>query len=175
MNRKTTVVDRVIVVISRITMLLILAGVAITCFEVIMRYAFNSPTSWVYKKTLWLGAIIYLVAGAYAMQRRSHIRITALYDIVPPWLRLTFDYLSLFVLVVYTTLMLVGGTGPALDAFLRWVHSGKLLDPPIAGTIKPLVLLVTVLVVVVAINNLLADNSTSDDKYNTARHNGPRR
>jgi len=139
-------------------MLLILVGVVITFFEVVMRYVFNSPTTWAYKKTLWLGAIIYLVSGAYAMQRRSHIRITAVYTIAPAWLRMTFDYLSLFVIVVYATLMLVGGAELAFAAFMEWIRSGRLLDPSVAGTIKPLVLIMTILVAVIAINNLLTDH-----------------
>lgn len=78
-----------------------------------------------------------------------------------------FDYLSLFVIVVYATLMLVGGTELATGAFFNWIQSGRLLDPSIPGTIKPLVLIITVVVAVVAINNLLIDNcgfGKSDDR-----------
>ncbi len=153
-----TRIDRLVVRVSRSAMLLILLAVAITLFEVVMRYAFDNPTTWAYKNTLWLGAIVYLVAGTYAMQRRSHIRITAVYDIVPSWMRMAFDYLSVFIIVVYTTLMMVGGTAPAFNAFMAWVQSGKLLDPSIAGTIKPLILITTTVVAIVAINNLLADH-----------------
>jgi len=157
-NETITIVDRVVVVVSRVSMLVILLGVAIAFFEVLMRYVFNSPTTWAYKKTLWLGAIVYLVSGVYAMQQRSHIRITAIYHIAPAWLRMTFDYLTLFVIVVYTTLMLVGGTQPAYAAFSQWIRTGRILDPSLAGTIKPLVLIMTVIVVIVAINNLLKDH-----------------
>ena len=138
-------------------MLLILLTVGITFFEVVMRYVFNSPTTWAYKNTLWLGAIVYLISGVYAMQRRSHIRITAAYSIVSYRVKMIFDYLTLFVIVVYATLMLVGGAEPAYDAFIDWVRSERFPDPSIAGTIKPLVLITTVAVVIVAINNLLID------------------
>jgi TRAP-type C4-dicarboxylate transport system permease small subunit len=153
-----TIVDRAVLILSHVSMLLILLGVAITFFEVVARYVFNSPTSWVYGKTLWLGAVIYLVSGAYAMQRRSHISITTIYNIVPGWLRVSFDYLTLFVIVVYTTLMVVGGSELATAAFWEWVQHGRILDLPIPGTIKPLVLIMTVVVAVVAINNLLKDH-----------------
>ena len=133
-NEAITIVDRIVVVVSRLSMLLILLRVAITFFEVVMRYVFNSPTTWAYKKTLWLGAIIYLISGAYAMQQRSHIRITAIYNIAPIWLRMTFDYLTLFVIVVYATLMLVGGIEPAYAAFSQWIRTGSLLDPSVSYT-----------------------------------------
>ena len=167
-NEAITIVDRVVVIVSRLSVLLILLGVAITFFEVVMRYVFNSPTTWAYKKTLWLGAIIYLISGAYAMQQRSHIRITAIYNIAPTWLRMTFDYLTLFVIVVYATLMLVGGIEPANAAFSQWIRTGSLLDPSIAGTIKPLVLIMTVVVVVIAINNLLKDHCALGRIRNTS-------
>jgi len=135
-NVKVTVVDRAVVLLSRVTMMLIILGVSITFYEVVMRYVFNRPTSWVYGKTLWLGAIIYLVAGAYAMQQRNHIRITAIYNSVPAWLKMTFDYLSLFIIVVYATLMVVGGNQIAFADFMDWIEHGRLLNPTMAGTIK---------------------------------------
>ncbi len=166
-NEKVTIVDKVVLRFSRASMLLIILAVAITFYEVVMRYVFNSPTMWVYGKTLWLGAIIYLVSGAYAMQRRRHIRIAALYDIAPAWLRMTFDYLSLFVIVVYATLMLVGGAELAIADFTDWIQHGQLLNPRFAGTIKPLVLIMTVVVAVVVINNLLKDHCGFGEACNT--------
>ena len=161
MHSGLTIINRGVALVSRAAMLLILLGVAITFVEVVLRYVFNSPTTWAYKNTLWLGAIIYLVAGAYAMQRRCHIRITTFYNLAPPWLKIVFDYLTVFVIVVYATLMLVGGLEPAFDAFMNWVRSGQLLNPSISGTIKPLVLIMTVVVVILAISNLLTDHCGS--------------
>ncbi len=156
-NERVTVVDRVVTVISRMAMFLILFGVGITFYEVFMRYIFASPTLWVNEMTLWLGAMIYMVAGAYTMQRRSHIRITAVYDIVSGRTRVVFDYVALFVVVVYAVLMLVGGYDVAWEAFITWERFGTVFDPPIPATIKPLVIIVTLLVAVMALNNLLVD------------------
>jgi len=167
-NEKMTVVDRVVLRLSHLSMLLIILAVAITFYEVVMRYLFSSPTIWVYGKTVWLGAIIYLVSGAYAMQRRSHIRITAFYNVVPAWLRVIFDYLALFVIVVFATLMLVGGAEHAVADFSDWIEHGQLLNPRFAGTIKPLVLIMTVVVAVVAINNLLKDHCGFGKASNTS-------
>ncbi len=156
-NERVTVIDRAVTVISRIAMFLVLAGVAITFYEVFMRYIFASPTLWVNEMTLWLGAMIYMVAGAYTMQRRSHIRITAVYDIVSRRTRLVFDYVAMFVVAVYAVLMLVGGYDVAWEAFITWERFGTVFDPPIPATIKPLVIIVTLVVAVMALNNLLVD------------------
>ena len=83
-GNKTTIVDRVVSVFSSFAMLLILVGVSITLYEIVMRYVFESATSWVYKTTIWLAAVTYLVSGILAMQRREHIRVTVIYDAVSP-------------------------------------------------------------------------------------------
>ncbi len=156
-NDRTTFLDRFVSIVSRISMFLILAGVLFTFYEVVMRYVFGSPTLWVNEAVLWLGAMIYMVAGAYTMQRRAHIRITAIYDIVPGPVRLVFDYIALFVIVIYAVFMLVGGIDVAWEALITWERFGTVFDPPIPATIKPLVLIVTSLVAALSLSNLLVD------------------
>jgi len=156
-NERVTLFDRIVTSFSRVAMFLILIGVLITFYEVVMRYLFASPTLWVNELTLWLGSIIYLAAGVYTMQRRAHIRITAVYDMVPRRMRLAFDYLAIFALVVYAVLMLIGGHDVAWEALSTWERFGTVFDPPIPATIKPLVLLVTAVVAIGILNNLLVD------------------
>ena len=157
-GNKMTIVERIVSVFSSFAMLLILIGVSITLYEIVMRYIFESATSWVYKTTLWLAAVTYLVSGIFAMQRREHIRVTVIYDAVSPTLRLIFDYLALYVLIVYATLMLVGSTDQVWVVFSHSVKTGAISSLPFGPTIKPLVLLATVAVVIVAINNFLIDH-----------------
>ena len=57
--------------------------VAIMFYEVVMRYLFVKPTLWVNEMSLWVAGAIYMTAGLYAMQQRSHIRIFIIYDMVP--------------------------------------------------------------------------------------------
>jgi len=156
-NERVTLFDRIVTSVSRIAMFLILVGVLITFYEVVMRYLFSSPTLWVNELTLWLGSVVYLAAGVYTMQRRAHIRITAVYDVVPPGVRLAFDYLAVFALVVYAVLMLIGGYDVAWEALSTWERFGTVFNPPIPATVKPLVLIVTAVVALGILNNLLVD------------------
>ncbi len=156
-NERITAADRIVTFVSRIVMFFILAGVFVTFYEVVMRYLFGSPTIWVNEMVLWLGSIIYLASGAYTMQRRAHIRITAVYDIVSRNMRLFFDYVAIFVLVVYAMFMLVGAYDVAWEAFITWERFGTIFDPPIPATVKPLVLIVTLAVAGLALNNMLID------------------
>lgn len=156
-NRKVTIVDRFVSIVSRLAMLLTAVIVLITFYEVVMRYMFFSPTLWVNELALWLGSVVFLVSGMYAMQRRSHIRITAVYDIAPRRVQLAFDVIAALVVVAYAGMMIVAGFDVALDTLLRWERFGTYWNPPIPATIKPLVLIATFLVAIQAVNNLFVD------------------
>lgn len=156
-NPLVTPIDRIVTVLSRLTMFLTIIVVLITFYEVVMRYLFQSPTLWVNELTLWLGSVIFLVAGAYTMQRRAHIRITAVYDIVPRSVRLVFDIVAVVVVVAYAAMMIRAGFGVAFDTLVRWERFGTFWNPPIPATVKPLALVVTFLVAVQAVSNLLVD------------------
>ena len=148
---------RIVSVLSRLTMFLTVVVAAITFYEVVMRSLFQSPTLWVNELTLWLGSVIFLVAGAYTMQRRAHIRITAVYDIVPRSVCLVFDIVAVLVVVAYVAMMIWAGFDVAFDTLMRWERFGTFWNLPIPATVKPLGLVVTFLVAVQAVNNLLAD------------------
>lgn len=156
-NPVVTPVDRGVMILSRIAMLLTPIVVGVTFFEVVLRYAFGSPTLWANELTLWLGSVIFLSAGVYTMQRRGHIRITAVYDLAPRWLRDIFDAVATAVVVAYAAMMIVAGFDVALDTLLRWERFGTYWNPPIPATVKPLVLFTTFLVALQAVNNFAID------------------
>ena len=53
--------------------------------------------------------------------------------------------------------MVIGGYDVAWDAFITWERLGTIFDPPVPATMKPLVLIITCLVALGAVNNLLVD------------------
>ena len=59
---------------------LFLIAVGISMFEVVMRYAFNEPSSWAHETTTTLCVIAFSFGGAYCMARNEHIRITSFSD-----------------------------------------------------------------------------------------------
>ena len=91
------------------------------------------------------------------MQQRCHIRIYIIYDIFPRWLQKLSDVTSVFLIWVFTTLMIWGGFNEARDKFFRWEAFGTAWDPPIPATIKPAILFIILLVAIQALSNLIAD------------------
>lgn len=149
--------DRISVFVGRVTMMLVVVLVSVMMYEVVLRYVFEAPTLWANELSLWLAGFVFLCAGLYAMQQRSHIRIFLLYDACPRWLQRVFDCVSTLLILVFAFSLIYGGYGEALDKLHRWETFGTAFDPPIPATIKPMVLLVVALVAVQAVVNLISD------------------
>ncbi|MBV2359486.1 TRAP transporter small permease [Thalassococcus sp. CAU 1522] len=149
--------DKLAVFLGRVTMMLIVLLCCVMLYEVFVRYVMSAATLWANELSLWLAGFIFLTAGLYAMQQRSHIRIFLLYDACPRWLQRTFDTISTLLIVMFAFFLVYGGYGEAFDKFYRWETFGTAFDPPIPATIKPMVLLVVSLVAVQAIINLISD------------------
>ena len=112
MNKFAKWIFRFIETTSKGASLLILLMMAFVTFEVISRYIFNHPTSWVWLLNKQLFGIFVLVAGSYALIQKNHIRIEMLYDHFPPpakravrWLTLILSVGFLGILVWNSTLM----------------------------------------------------------------------
>lgn len=149
--------DGVAMFVGRVTMMLIALLVAVMMYEVISRYVFERPTLWANELSLWLAGFIFILAGLYAMQQRSHIRIYLLYDMMPRGFQKACDIISTALIVVFAFFLVYGGYGEAKAKLLRWETFGTVFDPPIPATIKPLVLAVVTMVAIQAILNLIKD------------------
>jgi TRAP-type mannitol/chloroaromatic compound transport system permease small subunit len=157
--------DRVAVFIGRVTMMLVVCLTSVMLYEVVLRYVFEAPTLWANEMSLWLAGFVFLCAGLYAMQQRSHIRIVLLYDAVPRWLQRVFDTISTVLIVTFAFFLIYGGYGEAFDKFYRWETFGTVFDPPIPATLKPMVLLIVALVAIQAVMNLISDWNAEEVHY----------
>ncbi|MEM8654739.1 MAG: TRAP transporter small permease [Pseudomonadota bacterium] len=157
--------DRMAVFIGRVTMMLIVLLTSVMLYEVILRYVFEAPTLWANELSLWLAGFVFLCAGLYAMQQRSHIRIVLLYDAVPRWVQRIFDCISTLLIVTFAFFLIYGGYGEAFDKFYRWETFGTAFDPPIPATMKPMVLLIVGMVAIQAVINLISDWNAEEVHY----------
>jgi len=156
-HERTGPIDKVTWAFSRLAMILPAIIVTIMIYEIVMRYLFIKPTLWVNELSLWLGGMIYLLSGIYAMQQRSHIRIFIVYDVVPRWLRKTFDILSVAFFLIFVFAVIWGGFGEAWAKLMRWERFGTAWDPPIPATMKPLILITLLVLSIQYVSNLIYD------------------
>ena len=150
-------IDQIAMFIGRVTMLLIALLVGVMMYEVVLRYVFERPTLWANELSLWMAGFVFILAGFYAMQQRSHIRIFLLYDMMPRGFQKACDTVSTFLILLFAFFLVYGGYGEAKAKLLRWETFGTVFDPPIPATLKPLVLLVVCLVATQALLNLIND------------------
>ena len=143
--------------ISRIAMWLSATIVAVMMFEVISRYVFEAPTLWANESSLWMAGFVYLFAGLYAMRERGHIRVTVVYNSLPRKAQLVLDAIGTLVVVLFAAALVVGGWDIAWKALIRWETLSTAWQPPIPATIKPAILVCTVLIAVQAVSNFFAD------------------
>lgn len=74
-------------------------------YEVIARYVFVSPTIWSYDMAYMLGGTLIIIAGAYVLLRKEHLKVDIIYKRFPPKIRLISDLF--FTLVFFLPLMVV--------------------------------------------------------------------
>ncbi|HZA67047.1 MAG TPA: TRAP transporter small permease subunit [Geminicoccaceae bacterium] len=115
---------------------LYLISAGLTCFEVIMDAALGAPTVWVHDTTIMLGATCFLFGGAYALQRRDHIRITFVYDALPGGARRVCDLIGLIVGLVYLVGVGWFAGAQAIDSIMRVERSGRAWDFPMPMVIR---------------------------------------
>lgn len=162
-------IDRFALFFGRVTMMLILSMTSVMLYEVFLRYALETPTLWANELTLWIGGFVFLLAGFYGMQQRSHIRIFILYDVCPRWLQRVFDTTWTLLFVIFVIGLTFGSYNQVLIVkFYNWELFGTAFDPPIPATVQPAVLIVMILVAFQAVLNLINDWNLEPTKHTAA-------
>ena len=83
---------------------------ASTCFEVFMRYVLNSPTVWAFDMSYMLYGALFMMSGAYAVSRNSHVRGDFIYRKWPNRTQAKVD-LTLYVLFYFPAIFAMVFTG----------------------------------------------------------------
>ncbi len=156
-----TPLDRLINAAGSAIAWLALIAMAISVFEVMMRYVFNSPTSWVHETVIFLIACIFALGGPFALARDKHIRIRIVYDMASPRLRQFFDLFNSVVTLLFTA----GMSYAAYVMFWRSSHnpagdwqlerSGTSWNPPFPAMTKGVILLAVAIMTVQAVFHIV--------------------
>jgi TRAP-type mannitol/chloroaromatic compound transport system permease small subunit len=151
------IVDRSTEAISKVLSYGFALSIVVTIYDVVRDVAFSSPTVWVYDVVTTAIAVAFLVGGSYALMRREHIRITALYQRFSTRTRLRMDITTSLLAIVY----LAAFAWFAFD--MAWISiedrevSGSAWAQPTPIIVKVAMLLGAALMIVQMISNILAD------------------
>jgi len=111
---------------------LILPLIAVVVWEVIMRYGFNSPTSWAFELTVFLYGAHYCFALAFAHKHNTHVSIDVFEATMPTRARTILRIVTNVVLFIPTIGLLTYHTIIlAANSWQQWEHASSSWAPPI--------------------------------------------
>lgn len=132
-----------------------LAAIALSIYEVFMRYAFGAPTSWTSETIMMLVATAWMFCVGAVTQQRRHITVTTMELLVGEklWNRMTkIAILLSMIAVAGLTVML---WGPMVKVLQAPQTSGSAFDPPSPTYVKSMLVVAASLYFLQLLANLL--------------------
>ena len=96
-------------IIGKLAMYLIFAMMGILLFSAISRTVFNVPYIWTIEMAQFTMAAYYLLGGGFSMMLGAHVRMDVLYGTWTPKRRAIVDAITIFCLIFYLVVLLIGG------------------------------------------------------------------
>lgn len=153
--------DRLILRFGRMAAWLVFIAMAISVYEVFMRYGLDSPTSWVHESVVMLVATLFALGGPVAMAGNRHIRVRVLYDHVGPRFRRGLDLLNDAITLGFCLMM----SYAAYVMFWQSSHnpmgewslerSGTSWNPPFPALVKGIILIALLIMTVQTVIHLV--------------------
>lgn len=153
-DQEITAMDRLVEKAGKLCAWLVLIAMLISVYEVVMRYVFDSPTTWVHETTTFLVAAIFALGGPYTLARNRHIQINILHDLLPPgkrrWLKLLQLILGIgfCIAIGYAAWILAWNATHTPSGAWHLQTSGSSWNSPLPAFTKLIVLLSVVLMAV---------------------------
>ncbi len=153
--------DRIIDKSANVVSWLVFIAMVISVIEVVSRYVFDSPTSWVHEMVIFMIAILFALGGSVALARDRHIRVRIIYGAVSPKWRRRLDIFNGVLTICFT----FGMSYAAYVMFYRSVadplggwtleRSGTSWNPPFPSFTKAVILFALLLMAVQSILHLV--------------------
>ena len=150
-------VTRMVDALGRAASYLFLVIVAITAYEVVMRYVFNAPTIWVHEVAVALAATCFVIGGPLVHQHRQHITISVIYERLGPATQRWARALGSFMALVFSVLLTYAAWLQATVAVRAGETSGTALNWPIPAYLKALLVFAAAILAVQSLLQLVQD------------------
>lgn len=125
-------------------------------YEVLMRYAFNAPTTWAYDLTYMLYGTLFMLGAAYALHKGAHIRTDFFWEKFSPRTKGIIDTVAYIVFFFPgLTILLVISGGEAIYSWRIEEVSDQTPWRPILWPFKAMVPLACLLLLIQGVSELL--------------------
>ncbi len=131
-----------------------LAAIALSVYEVFMRYALGAPTSWTSETIMMLVASAWLLCVGAVTQQRRHITVTTMELLVGEelWHRMT--KIAVFLSMIGVVGLIVMLWGPMVKVLTNMQTTGSAFDPPSPTYVKTMFVIAGVLYLLQLLANL---------------------
>ncbi|MCC7547820.1 MAG: TRAP transporter small permease subunit [Burkholderiales bacterium] len=136
---------------------LFIAVVAISAYEVVMRYAVGAPTIWVHELAVALAATCFVIGGPLVHQRRQHVTISFVYDRMGPRTQRVASVLGSLLTLAFCLLLTYASARQALIALRAGETTGTAINWPIPAYLKTLFAIAAAVMVVQSAAHLVTD------------------
>jgi len=118
--------------VGKFAMYLVFAMMAILLFSAISRTLFNVPYIWAVEMAQFTMAAYYLLGGAFSMILGAHVRMDVLYGKWTPEKRALTDAFTVFCLIFYLVVLLIGGISSTAYSLEYGQRNYSSWGPPIS-------------------------------------------
>jgi TRAP-type mannitol/chloroaromatic compound transport system permease small subunit len=150
-------IDRSIETISKALSYSFALSIVVTIYDVVRDVVFNSPTVWVYDVVTTAIAVAFLIGGSYALMRRDHIRITAVYVRFSRRTRLSCDIVTSVLALVYLVAFAWFAYDMAHTAVVDWEVGGSAWAQPTPVVVKVSMVIGALLLILQMLSNIRRD------------------
>ncbi|MCW4438531.1 TRAP transporter small permease subunit [Vibrio splendidus] len=155
--------DRFVIKFSNLVSWFFIFTVLISFYEVVMRYAFDAPTTWVHETASFIGGSLFIIGGIYAFAANKHVRVVLIYDSVSNQARKYLNLVHHIVGLAFAGMLAYAAYFTAEEAwFAPWGEfrletSGSVLNAPYPALLKGLIFAVLCVLVVQFVLHLIQE------------------
>ena len=160
------VIDGISIWSGKIFSFLVILAAVVVVVEVVLRYAFDSPTKYGLELTIFLCSVLYVMGGAWVYRLNEHVSIDLFYRKWSPKTRAIIDLLLLPLLIVFCGMLVWKGGAWTLQAFTSGETSVSVWAP-IIWPIRLLIPLSSFLILLQAISRVVRDFTAAFKRGNS--------
>ena len=117
--------------IGMVAKFILLAIVFCLCYEVIARYAFNSPTIWAQDLSTQALCALGALGGGYALLYNQHVRVDVFWGSWSERKRAIVDLCTSFLFLIYLVVLIYRTTEMAIDSWTFQERAASVFAPPL--------------------------------------------
>ncbi len=129
-------IGKISVFIGHACGVLFFACILISTMEVVLRYAFDRPTTWSFEVVMALCATVWIMSIGYVTEKRRHIAITMLELVVSKRIWNILLLVQMIVAVFAIIMLLWALYNPVISALTHLERSGSAFNPALPAYLK---------------------------------------